>query len=54
MSNTADRDQTAPEVAVRSGSALFAQIYLSQYSTFSYTVKPVLRGRPREEQKMAA
>ena len=34
MENRVDPDQTAPERAVRSGSALFAQFYLSQYLEF--------------------
>ena len=34
MANSVDPDQTAPVEAVWSGSALFAQTYLSQYWEF--------------------
>ena len=34
MANSADTDQTAPKGAVWSGSTLFAQSYLSEYSVY--------------------
>ena len=39
MADSVDPDQTASEGAVWSGSALFAQTYLSQYLEFLWLIK---------------